>query len=274
MRDDIRQMLEAVRSVTDFQPKVALTLGSGLGNFADSMKVEAGIDYKDIPGFAVSTAPGHAGKLLFGYVDDVPVVCLKGRVHGYEGYPTDKIVAPVRLCHALGAEIMFLTNAAGGMKESYHPGTLAMLTDHISVLVRNPLIGPNDEEEGVRFPDMTEVYDRGLREIIAEAAKEENIPLDTGVYVQLTGPSYETPAEIRMLHALGADLVGMSTVVEAITARHCGMKVCAISLVSNLAAGISRTPLSSEEVMEAGNRAAADFTRLVHRAIRKMGEME
>ncbi|MDD5939264.1 MAG: purine-nucleoside phosphorylase [Lachnospiraceae bacterium] len=272
MRKEIAEMAAAVRKVTDFQPKVALTLGSGLGNFADTMKVEAEISYKDIPGFPVSTAPGHEGKLLFGYVEDVPVVCMKGRVHYYEGYPIDKVVTPVRLCHALGAKIMFLTNAAGGAKESYHPGTLALVTDHISVFVPNPLIGPNDDEEGVRFPDMTNVYDKGLQEIIQKTAQKENIPLDTGVYVQLTGPSFETPSEIKMLHALGANLFGMSTVVEAITARHCGMKVCCISLVSNMAAGITGAPLTSEEVIEAGNQAASNFTRLVRSSIEEMGE--
>ena len=177
---------------------------------------------------------------------------------------------PVRLCRALGAETLFLTNAAGGLDASWEPGTLAMITDHISVLVRNPLIGPNDDEEGVRFPDMTHVYDPELCEVLRAAAKEESIPLKEGVYVQFTGPSYETPAEIRMVKSWGGTIAGMSTVVEAIAARHCGMRVCAVSLISNLAAGISKSPLSEEEVIAAGEAAGPRFERLVKAAVRKM----
>ena len=270
MNEAVKTMAEAVRKVTDFRPRIALTLGSGLGNFASCIRTECVISYKDIPGFPVSTAPGHAGKLIFGWLDDVPLVCMQGRVHLYEGYTPEEVVRPVRLCRALGAETLFLTNAAGGLDASWEPGTLAMITDHISVLVRNPLIGPNDDEEGVRFPDMTHVYDPELCEVLRAAAKEESIPLKEGVYVQFTGPSYETPAEIRMVKSWGGTIAGMSTVVEAIAARHCGMRVCAVSLISNLAAGISKSPLSEEEVIAAGEAAGPRFERLVKAAIRKM----
>lgn len=270
MNEAVKTMAEAVRKVTDFRPRIALTLGSGLGNFASCIRTECVIRYRDIPGFPVSTAPGHAGKLIFGWLDDVPLVCMQGRVHLYEGYTPEEVVRPVRLCRALGAETLFLTNAAGGLDASWEPGTLAMITDHISVLVRNPLIGPNDDEEGVRFPDMTHVYDPELCEVLRAAAKEESIPLKEGVYVQFTGPSYETPAEIRMVKSWGGTIAGMSTVVEAIAARHCGMRVCAVSLISNLAAGISKSPLSEEEVIAAGEAAGPRFERLVKAAVRKM----
>lgn len=270
MLEDVKQAVAAIRGVTDFKPRVALTLGSGLGNFADHIKVEAQISYRDIPGFPVSTAPGHDGRFIFGYVGEVPVVCMKGRVHLYEGYPIEKVVLPARTMHALGAEILFLTNACGGLKPTYHPGTLALVTDHISDFVPNPLIGPNDDDEGVRFPDMTHVYDPALQDLIRKAARDNDIPLDDGVYVQLTGPSFETPAEIRMIRAIGGDMAGMSTVVEAIVGRHMGMRVCCVSLISNLAAGISPKPLSSEEVNEAGAAAEPMFTKLVTAAISRM----
>lgn len=270
MNQRVEEIVRVIRTRTDFVPRVALTLGSGLGNFADHIKVVCEIPYGELPGFPVSTVAGHDGRFIMGYVDEVPVICMKGRVHFYEGYSMEEVVLPARVMHALGAEILFLTNAAGGTKDGWSAGQLAMITDHISVFVRNPLIGPNDEDEGVRFPDMTQVYDKDLQEILMATAREENIPLDTGVYMQLTGPSFETPAEIRMVKALGADLVGMSTVVEAIVARHMGMRVCGVSLVSNLAAGISPVPLSHKDVSEAGEKAAPLFTRLVEKSIAKM----
>lgn len=270
MNSKVTEIVGVIRERTDFVPKVALTLGSGLGNFADQIQVACEISYKDLPGFPVSTVAGHDGKFIMGYVGEVPVICMKGRVHYYEGYPMEQVVLPARVMHALGAEILFLTNAAGGTKENWRPGQLAMITDHIACFVRNPLIGPNDDDEGVRFPDMSEVYDKELQALLMSTAQENNIPLDTGCYVQLTGPSFETPAEIRMIKALGGDLVGMSTVVEAIVARHMGMRVCGVSLVSNLAAGISPVPLSHKDVSEAGEKAAPMFTRLVASAIERM----
>lgn len=260
-----------IRRRTGLVPKVALTLGSGLGQFAENIEVEAEVPYADLPGFPVSTAPGHDGKFIFGRLSGVPVVCMKGRIHYYEGYDISQVVLPARVMHALGAEILFLTNAAGSLRLSCPPGTLCLVRDHISCFVPNPLIGSNDDEEGVRFPDMSAVYDVQLREIIRRAAERGGIPLQEGVYVQLTGPSYETPAEIRMLQTLGADLVGMSTVVEAITARHMGMRVCCVSLATNYGAGLSGNSLSSEEVMAAADAASPRFTQLVMDSIAEMG---
>ena len=262
---------ESVKSRIDFVPQVAIVLGSGLGNYADNIRVEAELDYHEIEGFPVSTVPGHAGKFIFGYVADVPVVCMKGRVHYYEGYPISDVVLPVRLMKLMGAKILFLTNASGGINPSFSAGDFMMLKDHVSLWAPNPLIGANIDELGVRFPDMSHVYDPKLQEILRETAAECGIRLQEGVYAQLTGPSFESPAEIQLLHRLGVDAVGMSTVVEAIAANHMGMKICCISCVSNLAAGMTDNPLTHEEVQEAANVAAPKFTRLVSTAVAKFG---
>ena len=255
--------VEAIKKTTDFKPRVAIILGSGLGNYASKIKVECEINYSQIPGFPVSTVPGHAGKYIFGYVEDVPVVCMQGRVHYYEGYDISDVVLPTKVMRLLGAEILFVTNAAGGINYGFNAGDLMLITDHISSFVPNPLIGPNIEELGTRFPDMSEVYDKKLGEIIKEAALECKIPLKQGVYVQLTGPSFESPAEIRMLRGFGADAVGMSTVVEAITAHYMGMRVCGISCISNLAAGMLSEPLSHEDVQKAADIVGPRFEELV-----------
>lgn len=260
---------ECVRRKTDFIPKVAIVLGSGLGDYAKQIKVVTEIEYSDIQGFPVSTVPGHAGKFIFGYVGNVPVVCMKGRVHYYEGYEISDVVLPARLMKLMGAEILFLTNAAGGVNTSFHAGDLMLIRDHISVFAPNPLIGHNISELGTRFPDMSEVYDKELQQIIRETAKECGIFLQEGVYTQLTGPSFETPAEIRMLRALGSDAVGMSTVVEAIAANHMGMKICGISCISNLAAGMTSNPLTHAEVQEAADMAAPCFQKLVTEAVKR-----
>ena len=268
MRKNVRECLTYIRSITDFVPKAALVLGSGLGGFTEKLdSIVCEIPYSDIPGFPVSTVSGHAGKFIMGYVEDVPLICMSGRVHYYEGYAPEEVVLPLRVMHALGAEFLFLTNAAGGISSDLKPGSLVLLCDHISLFIPNPLIGENDPDEGERFPDMSEVYDPKLRELVEKAASEADVRLESGVYCQLSGPSYETPAEIRLLQRLGADVVGMSTVMEAITAQHAGMKVCAISFVSNMAAGINTHALSHEEVKEAGIQAAPRFTRLVRAAI-------
>ena len=268
MRKNVRECLTYIRSITDFVPKAALVLGSGLGGFTEKLdSIVCEIPYSDIPGFPVSTVSGHAGKFIMGYVEGVPLICMSGRVHYYEGYAPEEVVLPLRVMHALGAEFLFLTNAAGGISSDLKPGSLVLLRDHISLFIPNPLIGENDPDEGVRFPDMSEVYDPKLRELVEKAASEADVRLESGVYCQLSGPSYETPAEIRLLQRLGADVVGMSTVMEAITAHHAGMKVCAISFVSNMAAGINTHALSHEEVKEAGIQAAPRFTRLVRAAI-------
>ncbi len=253
---------------TKFTPGVAIVLGSGLGDYADDIEVVGEVDYHDIEGFPVSTVPGHAGKFIFGYVGDVPVVCMKGRVHYYEGYPITDVVLPTRLMKLMGAKILFLTNACGGINPEFKAGDFMLIEDQISVFAPNPLIGENIDELGTRFPDMSHVYDEELREIIRKAAKEKGIELKEGVYCQFTGPSFESPAEIRMAGKLGADAAGMSTVVEAIAANHMGMRICGISFVSNLAAGISPNPLTHEEVQEAANAAAPKFKKLITESVK------
>lgn len=264
---------KCVRKKTDFVPKVAIVLGSGLGDYAETIRVVDELPYGEIEGFPVSTVPGHAGKFIFGYIDEIPVVCMKGRVHFYEGYPISDVVLPARLMKLMGAEILFLTNAAGGVNTSFHAGDLMLIKEHISVFAPNPLIGPNIEELGVRFPDMSTVYDRELQALIKKTAKENNIFLQEGVYAQLTGPSFESPAEIRMMRTLGCDAVGMSTVVEAIAANHMGMKICGISCISNLAAGMTMNPLTHEEVQEAADMAAPNFKRLVTETVKGMKQL-
>lgn len=265
---------DIVRSKTDFVPKVALVLGSGLGGYADEIDVKAVVNYNDIDGFPVSTVPGHKGRFVFGYVgadsDKVPVVVMQGRVHYYEGYAMSDVVLPVRLMRMLGAEILFLTNAVGGI--GYGAGEFMLICDHIMMNIPSPLIGENIEQLGTRFPDMSEVYKKDLREKIKAAAAAQSIKLQEGVYIQLTGPSFETPAEIQACKALGADVVGMSTACEAVAANHMGMKVCGISCVANLAAGLSKTPLTHEEVQEAADAAAPRFKQLLTESIIRFGK--
>ena len=266
----LQNCYECVRKKTDFVPKVAIVLGSGLGDYAEQIRVVTEIPYAEIEGFPVSTVPGHAGKFIFGYLDEIPVVCMKGRVHYYEGYDVTDVVLPTRLMKLLGAEILFLTNAAGGVNTSFHAGDLMLIRDHISVFAPNPLIGANMDELGLRFPDMSHVYDKDLQQIIRETAKENGIYLQEGIYTQLTGPSFESPAEIRMLRTLGCDAVGMSTVVEAIAANHMGMRICGISCISNLAAGMTDQPLNHEEVQEAADMAAPRFKKLVTESVKNL----
>lgn len=262
----------SVKEKIDFVPDVAIVLGSGLGDYGKEIKVVAELDYHDIEGFPVSTVLGHAGKFIFGYVGDTKVVCMQGRVHYYEGYPITDVVLPTRLMKMMGAKILFLTNASGGVNPAFKAGDFMMMTDHISTFAPNPLIGANIDELGTRFPDMSEIYDKELRDIIVETAKENDIELKQGIYAQLTGPSFESPAEIQMFHKLGIDAVGMSTVVEAIAANHMGMKICCISFISNLAAGMNPNPLTHEEVQEAANEAAPRFKKLVTEVVKKFGE--
>jgi purine-nucleoside phosphorylase len=259
----------AVRKFTEFEPDIALVLGSGLGGFAENIEVEAEVPYNEIPGFPISTVPGHAGKFIFGYLGDKKIVCMKGRVHYYEGYDITDVVLPARLMRMLGAKILFLTNAAGGLGEGFGAGDLMLITDHISIFAPNPLVGPNLDEFGPRFPDMSNVYKKDLQDVIRQVARENNIDLKEGVYAQLTGPSFESPAEIRLLAKLGVSAVGMSTVNEAIAANHMGMRICGVSCISNLAAGLSDVPLSHEEVQEAADKAAPLFTKLVMESIKR-----
>jgi purine-nucleoside phosphorylase len=269
----LQQCLQSVRDfqrkagIADFEPKVALVLGSGLGDYAESIRVVGELDYADIADFPISTVPGHAGQFIFGYIGEIPLICMKGRVHFYEGYQISDVVLPVRLMGLLGADILFLTNASGGIAEGLQAGDFMLITDHIGVFVENPLKGANIDELGTRFPDMSHVYHPELNQVIRETAARLSIRLPEGVYAQTAGPSFETPAEIQMLKKMGASAVGMSTAVEAIAANHMGMRVCGISCVCNLAAGLSPTPLTHEEVQEAANAAAPLFKRLVTESI-------
>ncbi len=261
---------ESILKKIDFVPEVALILGSGLGDYADDLEIEQSIDYAEIDGFPQSTVAGHKGRFVFAHVEGVPVVIMQGRVHYYEGYPMSDVVLPVRLMGLLGAKKVILTNAAGGVNFDFKPGDFMMITDHITTAVPSPLIGPNVEELGVRFPDMSEVYDVKLQEVIRKAAASLGIPLQEGVYMQFTGPGYETPAEIRMCRTLGGDAAGMSTACEAMAAHHMGMRVCGISCITNLAAGMSKQKLNHREVQETADRVAVQFKKLVTEVIKNM----
>lgn len=268
--EKLMKCYEYCRTVTDFRPKVGVILGSGLGNYAENMKVECEIPYGEIPGFPVSTVQGHDGRFLFGYIGTVPAVLMKGRVHYYEGYSMEEVVLPTRLMKMLGVEILFLTNAAGGINQAFHVGDFMMITDQISNFVPSPLVGENVSELGERFPDMTHIYDEKLQNIIRETAKREQIAIQEGVYVQASGPNFESPAEIRMFSVLGADAVGMSTACEALAARHAGVRVCGISCISNMASGISEEELSHLDVQAVADQRAEEFERLVTKVIEQV----
>lgn len=259
--------LESVKEKINFKPEVALILGSGLGDYADEIKIEQTIEYTEIKGFPVSTVKGHKGRFVFGYVGNTPVVIMQGRVHYYEGYPMSDVVLPTRLMGMLGAQKILLTNAAGGVNPSYQPGDFMMITDHITTGVPSPLIGPNLDKLGTRFPDMSEVYSKRLQNIMKNCARECNIEIKEGVYVQFTGPNYETPAEVRLARSWGGDAVGMSTACEAMAARHMGLEVCGISCITNMAAGISKAELNHKEVQETADRVAKAFKELVTKII-------
>ena len=271
--EKLLQCYECFKQKIDFTPKVALVLGSGLGDYGESIRVVDTLDYHDIDGFPVSTVPGHAGRFIFGYVGDVPVVCMQGRVHYYEGYDMSDVVLPARLMKMMGAEILFLTNAAGGIQQGMPPGSLMLLTGQIASFVPSPLRGANMDELGVRFPDMSQIYDLKLQKVVRKAAAALDIDLKEGTYMQLSGPQYETPQEIAMCRTLGADAVGMSTACEAIAARHMGMRVLGISCITNLASGISPVPLSHAEVQETADRVSAQFKALVTEVISGIGKL-
>ena len=255
---------------TKHRPRIGLVLGSGLGAFANDISGAARIDYKNIPHFPRSTAIGHAGRMVIGEVADVPVAIMQGRVHFYEGYSPREVIFPIRVMARMGIRAVVITNAAGGINRNFKQGCLVVLRDHINLQATNPLIGPNDESFGVRFPDMTQVYWKSYQAAALQEGKRLGIDIAEGVYAALTGPSYETPAEIRYLRTIGADLVGMSTVPEVIAAAHLGIRVLGISCVTNMAAGILDQPITTEEVIETGERVKADFVALLRAVIPRM----
>ena len=256
-----------IRARMNVEPRIAIVLGSGLGGFADDFDEAVGIPYEEIPGFMRSTAQGHAGRLVVGKVDGVPVVAMQGRVHYYEGYSLEEVTFPIRVFNLLGIKTLILTNAAGGINVELQQGALMVISDHLNLMGDNPLRGPNDERFGPRFPDMSAVYSPELQAMVVDEAKAAGVEVRRGIYGALSGPSYETPAEIVLLRNLGADAVGMSTVPEAIVARHMGLEVLGISCITNMAAGVSDAPINHEEVMETGERVRATFTELLRRVI-------
>lgn len=269
----VQSCYESLTDKIPFEPKLALILGSGLGDFASDLEIEGTIDYADIEDFPKSTVEGHKGRFVFAHVNGLPTVIMQGRVHYYEGYKMEDVVLPVRLMKEMGANVLFLTNAAGGCNDDYVPADLMIIKDHISCLVPSPLIGENDDRWGTRFPDMSHVYDPELIDVIRGAAKEVGHEMKEGVYLQTTGPNFETPAEIRLAKVVGADAVGMSTTVEAMVAVHMGMRVCGISFISNLAAGMSEDPLTHEEVNENAKLVAPKFKEIVKVTLGKINEI-
>lgn len=257
---------------TKLRPRIGVVLGSGLGGFANEIAGATRIEYRNIPNFPRSTAIGHAGRMVIGKVTDVPVAVMQGRVHMYEGYSPQEVIFPMRVMARMGIRAVLLTNAAGGINTGFSQGCLVVLRDHINLQGTNPLIGPNDERFGERFPDMTQVYWKPYQAAALEEGKRLGMEIAQGVYAALTGPSYETPAEIRYLRTIGADLIGMSTVLEVIAAAHMGIRVLGISCVTNMAAGILDQPITTEEVMETGERVKADFVALLRAVIPRMNE--
>jgi len=267
------QAARFILSKTKLRPKIGLVLGSGLGAFADDLASAAKIDYKRIPHFPRSTAIGHAGRLVIGKSGAIPVAAMQGRVHFYEGYSLEEVVFPIRVFARMGINSVILTNAAGGINRNFNQGALVVIRDHINLQGSNPLIGANDDRFGPRFPDMSQAYSRKFREIALDEGGALGMVIHEGVYAALTGPSYETPAEIRALAAIGADLVGMSTVPEVIVARHMGLDVLGISCVTNMAAGILDQPLNHKEVLETGERVKGQFIALLQKIIPRLAQL-
>ena len=263
----VQEAAEYVRARIGETPRIGLILGSGLGGIAEVIKDKHVIPYGEIPHFVCSTAPGHKGQFVAGRFGGKPVICMQGRLHFYEGHALSDIIFPVRVMKQLGVTSLIVTNAAGGINTSFQVGDLMLIEDHINFMGTNPLIGPNDASFGPRFCDMTYTYTPALRQAAQEAAQSLGLTLQKGVYLGCTGPSYETPAEIRAFRTLGADAVGMSTVPEVIAASHCGLQVLAFSLITNMAAGILDQPLTEEEVIEIGNRRGSDLQRLITRIV-------
>ncbi|MCZ0704378.1 purine-nucleoside phosphorylase [Natronobacillus azotifigens] len=271
LQQQISEAVACIREKFTEQPSVGLILGSGLGMLADEITNPVKISYDSIPNFPESTVEGHAGQLVLGELNGLTVIAMQGRFHYYEGYGLDVVTFPVRVMKALGVETLLVTNAAGGVNTSFIPGDLMLITDHINNTAQNPLIGPNNPALGVRFPDMSTAYDRNLQAIARDVAADLQLNLKEGVYVWNTGPTYETPAEIKMLQAIGGDAVGMSTVPEVIVARHAGMDVLGISCISNMAAGILDQPLNHEEVIETTEKVRESFLALVKAVLERIG---
>lgn len=263
MEQRLADCLAALRQKTDFVPQAALVLGTGLGDYAKNLDVVCEVSYRDLPGFPVSTAPSHRGRFLFGYLNGLPLAMMDGRIHYYEGYDMQEAVLPIRLLGLLGAKTLVLTNAAGAVNTSFSAGDLMMITDQIACFMPSPLRGPNDSQLGVRFPDMSHIYDLELQDKLRAAAQATGIPLREGVYIQLAGPQYESPAEVRMCRLLGADAVGMSTACEAVAARHMGLRVAGVSFLANMACGVIDAPLTQEEVEAAAAVGAPRFAALI-----------
>lgn len=266
----VEETVAYIHAKTQYKPETAIVLGSGLGQLGEKLEQVTVIPYEELPHWKSSTAPGHSGRLLFGLLGGKSVVCMQGRLHYYEGYTMEEVTYPVRVMARLGVKNLLLSNAAGGINTEFAPGDLMLITDHINFLGRNPLMGPNEADFGVRFCDMSYAYHPELRCIALDAAKELGQELQQGVYVAATGPSYETPAEIRMFRLWGASAVGMSTVPEVIVANHCGMRVLGISCITNMAAGVLDQPLTEEEVLETGEKSGAAFQALMTRIVEKL----
>ena len=269
---DAFEIADKVKSMTDFTPKIGIVLGSGLEGLSREIEVVDRISYDSLPDFPKSTVAGHKGEYIFGYIDSVPVVLMNGRVHYYEGYPMSAVVTPVKVMALLGAKTIILTNASGSLNRDFGPGTLMCITDHISMLVPSPLIGPNDDRLGTRFPEMSQVYNKELRALLHETADEEGIRLVDGVYIQVTGPSYESPAESRMLAGFGADAVGMSTVCEAMVLNYMGVKVLGISCITDMAIDNEDIQVTHEEVQKVAAEAGKDMVRLIKKTIVKINK--
>lgn len=273
------KILEAsqyVLSKINAKPRIGMVLGSGLGIYVDQIQNKTIIPYQDIPHFRRTTVEGHEGRLIIGEVHGVPVAALQGRLHAYEGHPMEEIVLPVRTLAALGIEFLFLTNASGGINENFHPGDLVAITDHINLSGRNPLVGPNIAELGPRFPDMSNAYDKDLNSIMVNVAKNHHVDMKSGVYCSVLGPTYETPAEIRMFKLIGADLVGMSTVPEVIAANHLGLKVAGVACVTNYAAGLKSEKLNHADVKKVAEKAMVGFATILTETIgelKKLGKV-
>ena len=268
--ENLKESVDFIRSKSKVKPRLGVTLGSGLSGFAHEVRAEATIPYKEIPHFSPPSVEGHPGQMILGYVNEVPVVILQGRIHYYEGHSMEQVVYPTRVLAQLGIQKLILTNAAGGLSESMRPGDFMLVRDHINLTGNNPLIGPNITELGLRFPDMTEAYDREMLEIAEGLMKKNNIRHSVGVYCGVSGPTYETAAEVRFLQIIGGQAVGMSTVPETIAAKHMGLSVCGISCISNLATGISKTPITHDEVKETTKKVEREFSLFLKEFIQSL----